>query len=128
MDHEFLKTLKPGDKVIVAERNYRRIRTVERLTETLIIVNGTKFRKQSGTAARDGYNTERLEEATPEALNEIRLNVKGHKMRTELIDFLTPLAFSSTANAPSADIIALLENIKNTVDQYKAITAAPQPL
>ncbi len=44
MSYEFLKTLKPGDKVIVSARNYRCIRTVERLPNTMIIVNGAKFR------------------------------------------------------------------------------------
>lgn len=70
-DKEWLSKLKTGDKVIIQRRGLgegKLLTTVSYLTNNFIVVNGGKFRKESGYATGGGYHTNYLIEATSESI------------------------------------------------------------
>ena len=71
-EKEWLAQLKPGDPVILCGLgwgNERQIRKVDRLTKTLIILEGgARIVKKSGFSQGQGYFLTFLEEPTEEAL------------------------------------------------------------
>jgi len=71
----WLSGLQVGDRVIVEQRwQHSKVDTVERLTQTLIVLQGgERFRRADGTAVgSDTYSTFMLCEPTQKALDEIK--------------------------------------------------------
>lgn len=73
MGNEWLKNLKPGDKVIVRDYGqFDHMEEVQRLTPTgRIIVNGVTY-NPNGIERGGDWRYRRLREATPEAIEQIR--------------------------------------------------------
>ena len=66
MSNNWLQELKEGDRVYFGNE-YLEVGTVERITQTLIVVNGKKFRKSDGSLQGKWYYSRPwLREATPE--------------------------------------------------------------
>lgn len=80
-----IKDLKVGDEVIMEtygmSGKIRRIEKVERVTKTLVIVRGTKFKKGEGTPyGYHGYNPTFIRVATKELKEEISKEVMRKKI------------------------------------------------
>jgi len=84
MRGEWLKSVKPGDEVIVSgggPMSRSRVKKVERLTKTQIVLdNGMKYRIGGGCeVGDDSWRSTFLRESTPESINKIkREDMHGH--------------------------------------------------
>lgn len=69
---ENLEDIKVGDKVILYSRYCKKVCKVERLTKTLVIVNGEKFRKADGfSTGHIGYYSSSIIRATEEMIAKV---------------------------------------------------------
>lgn len=69
---ENLEDIKIGDKVILYRRYCKKVCKVERLTKTLVIVDGEKFRKADGLSTGDrGYYSSSISRATEEMIAKV---------------------------------------------------------
>lgn len=71
-NNEWRDNLKVGDRVVIGGYTADTISSVERLTETLIITNGGKFRRRDGCSPGNGWHRNTLQEPTPEVVDRIR--------------------------------------------------------
>lgn len=74
MDNDWLNRLSTNDKVITHHNGYYKIKQVERLTKTQIILNGgDRFRKSNGYKIGEGqWSFTTLIKPTPEKIAEIK--------------------------------------------------------
>lgn len=89
-DNKWLESLKVGDEVAIVSsggwsRMYRFAR-VERLTNTQIIVAGTRFKRRNGEEVGHGYRGDSLEEATAELKAEVEAERKRNNALALLRD------------------------------------------
>lgn len=80
MATNWLQNLKTGDKVVVESRYSRKILTVDRTTETQILVGSDRFKKSNGReiGSSDVWDITYLKELTPEVKEEITTeNLRG---------------------------------------------------
>lgn len=69
---ENFEDIKVGDKVILYRRYKKKVCKVERLTKTLVIVDGEKFRKADGFSTGDrGYYSSSIGRATAEMIAKV---------------------------------------------------------
>lgn len=102
---DFIKELKAGDIVVVCSRTSRAVRKVEKITPSgLIKVNGILYNKNGCERGGDTWSRYYLAEATPELINQIRIEStisKAYKLMrdatgitfeqaTEIIKILSP--------------------------------------
>lgn len=67
MDRKFLEDLKVGDNVGIKTHYYGfRLEKVKRITKTMIVTEGYRFKRETGFSMGDGYTINRLVELTPE--------------------------------------------------------------
>lgn len=85
-----ISDLQVGDKVILHCRYYDKVSVVSRLTNTLIIVEGTKYRKENGLAY-ERHNYTSIDIATQDKIDAI--NAK--KLRNDLIYKIQKFNFHS---------------------------------
>ena len=84
-----LKDLKVGDKVIIRNRWNDRIGTIERVTKAQIIVNGYKFRRETGSQINgDSWAPSRIEVLTEEELRRIQKQNNKEKMKRYIQNFV----------------------------------------
>ena len=77
-----LKDLKEGDKVIVYNRYGDSIKTVERVTKTQIVVDGYKYRRETGyQIAGNTWYSSRIEICTEEEENRINRQISENRMK-----------------------------------------------
>lgn len=88
-----LSDLVIGDKVIVSFCGDKIISTVDKVTDTLIFVNGTSYSKNDGVSIYFGRNdyTDRIEVATEEKNQMIEKN----KLKDEIINEINDFDFDS---------------------------------
>ena len=81
-NEEWLKTLKPGDKVYYIRGEIVGIKTVERLTPTgRVILKGKSGQFINGRHRIDTYNSERIIELTNELQKEFRDRARLKKIK-----------------------------------------------
>jgi len=101
MNHEFIKNLKPGDKVITHDRYNTTIRLVAKVTKTMVVLDsGDRFNRESGRevgrhdiwywTSLEQYSEERentlaYEKKLVLARNFIRNNVSWKSMPDEVV-------------------------------------------
>lgn len=84
-----LKELKVGDKVIIRNRWNDRIKTIERVTKTQIIVNGDKYRRKDGFQINgDTWTPSRIEVLTEEELRRMQKQNNKEKMKRYIQNFV----------------------------------------
>lgn len=84
-----LKDLKAGDKVVIRNRWNDRIGTIERVTKTQIIVNGYKFRRESGLQINgDSWTPSRIAVLTEEELQGIKKQNAKNMMKRYIKNFV----------------------------------------
>ena len=77
-----LKDLVVGDDVLVTVMSYRHIAKVDKVTKTQIIVNNTRFRRDSGWQfGSDRWNVRRISVPTEKEISDI----KEENFRKELL-------------------------------------------
>lgn len=85
-DSEWLQSVKSGDRVIYdAGRLYggMRFATVERVTQTQVLVNGVRFRKADGwQVGADTWHSAYLRESTPEFIRLTEIQSSLEYLRT----------------------------------------------
>jgi len=87
MNEDWVSDLKPGDNVVVCSggwRSYMRVETVTRTTPKQIIIKSNRYWKQNGREVGNHYGS-RLEQATPELIQEIKEKI----YRSKLINYLS---------------------------------------
>jgi len=86
-NHEWLKSLKPGDKVAMKSQHHTTIQEVERLTKTQIILKcGWRFHIDSGyQVSGDSWNFLTIEPVTKEVIQKLRHD--SLKVKVGWIDF-----------------------------------------
>lgn len=68
-----LKNLFAGDEVLVIGRSYRRIAKVDKVTKTQIIIDNTRFRRDSGWQyGGDRWNRESISIPTEKEISEVK--------------------------------------------------------
>ena len=82
MSREDFKSLKAGDKVIINSTFYDdRVETIDRITNTQIVIGSSKFKRTNGWQTGDNiWSKTRLSIGTPEKIAEIE-----HKQRMNAI-------------------------------------------
>ena len=81
-NEEWLKSLKPGDKVYYTNGPTRSIKTVERLTPTgRVILKNHVGQFIDGRHRLDTYNLERISELTDELEKELRNRIRLKKIK-----------------------------------------------
>ena len=82
MSREDFKSLKAGDKVIINSSFYDdRVETIDRITNTQIVIGNSKFKRTNGWQIGDNiWSKTRLSIGTPEKIAEIE-----HKQRMNAI-------------------------------------------
>jgi hypothetical protein len=106
---EFLKTLKAGDEVAVANStgsgySYS-IERVERVTNTLIMVDRKRFRRTTGTQTGESYHRAWLVEATPE----LKAEIAEAKKRRILINKIESVKWRQVETSVLEQVDALLQ-------------------
>lgn len=77
-----LKDLKEGDKVVVYKRWGDSINVIEKVTKTQIVVNGTKYRRESGSQIGGSvWYSSRIGICTKEEENRIRSQISVNRMK-----------------------------------------------
>lgn len=109
-NQEWLESLKPGDKVAIPVKygdNYS-IRTVDRVTNTQIVVNGCKYRKTSGyLVSSDKFYTERIIPVSERVLQANKDHAR--KMRFKKINF-NPSNFTLDQMDQLSDLVESFKN------------------
>ena len=85
-----LKDLVVGDDVLVTVMSYRHIAKVDKVTKTQIIVNNTRFRRDSGLQfGSDRWNVRRISVPTEKEISDI----KEENLRKILIHTISSFDF-----------------------------------
>lgn len=95
MSDNWLELLKAGDTVIVQGSlgGNRRVSTVERATMTLIVVDGSKYRRSDGRSlSGDRWSRNYIREATPDTIEQC--TVVGMRQRVANISPATVYALT----------------------------------
>lgn len=85
--YDWLKNLKPGNKVIMNNYYGETIAVVERTTKTQIVLKGigVKFKKSSGyRVGGDVWSTMSINEATPERIAEVQIKKRKQFLRQKI--------------------------------------------
>ncbi len=99
-----LKDLVAGDDVLVTGMFHRRIAKVDKVTKTQIIINGVRFRRDSGwQCGRDRWNVGKISVPTEKEISDI----KEENFRKKLIYAISSFDFKRL----STDELKQLYNI-----------------
>ena len=73
MKQDWLEGLTPGDTVVIDNRMNPRVRTVDRITKTQIIVGNCRFKRSNGfQVGQSRWDMVCLSEPTPERVSRVR--------------------------------------------------------
>lgn len=101
-----LKDLVVGDDVLVIGMHHRCIAKVDKVTKTQIVVNGVRFRRDSGwQCGSDRWNTKSISVPTEKEISEI----KKETLRKKLIFAISSSDFKHLS-------IAELEQVYNIIE------------
>lgn len=109
MNHEFVKDLKPGDKVITHDRYNTMVRTVSKITKTMVVLdNGERFNRESGreVGRSDIWYWTSLEQYTEERENTLAYEKKLVLARTFIRNNV------SWKSMPDEVVLAVLELVQ----------------
>lgn len=127
MNEKWLATAKAGDEVYVCQgggwSRHMELRTVERVTETQVIVAGTKYRRRDGRVVGDTrWSSRYLVEPTPE----LRADISEERRRQELLARIRDVTWRDIETDVLARIIAVLEASQTAaaVDPVVPLTTA----
>jgi len=92
---DWLNNLKAGDEVAVFDgwvSNATRIAKVDRVTQTLIVIGHSKFRRKDGYAPGNGWHRSRISEPTDAHRNTVETRRLHEKLKAALASPATTLA------------------------------------
>lgn len=75
-----LENVKVGDKLLIQSRWNRRLATVDRLTPTLVIAGGERFKKASGNSVGHSEHYIWATLATDEDVEDVRREIRRNRM------------------------------------------------
>ena len=93
MSREDFKSLKAGDKVIINSSFYDdRVETIDRITNTQIVIGNSKFKRTNGWKIGDNiWNKTYLSIGTPEKIAEIEHKQRMNAIRSYITKHLSEL-------------------------------------
>ena len=105
-----LKDLQVGDNVIVTSTFCRRISKIDKVTKTLIIVDNTRFRKDSGwQCGNDRWNSKTISVPTEKEISEI----KEETLRKELIYVISSFDFKHLSTKKLKQVYNIVKDKEN---------------
>ena len=83
----WIEDLKEGDIVIISIGAFRGTpRKVDRITKTMIKIGSYKFKKDGSVIGDYGYSYPMIEEATEEAITEIKIDQERRGLKNKLLE------------------------------------------
>ena len=107
-----LKDLKVGDLVVLDSPYIRELKPIQRVTNTQIIVDGTKFRKSGSQIGSDIWHPTSISIATEEDIKQIKKEKLKREMKNTIIGFSE---FVKSDKVPFED----MERVYYTIVQLK---------
>lgn len=94
MQTDSLYDLQPGDVVMVCSPSFQKIATVDRVTETLVIVGIDRYRKSDGSKQNHTAGVLYIKPMPPEVLAEF----KAQSYHQELVDKIQAIDWKSLSD------------------------------